>query len=165
MAVDNPPGVPSQALGLRRGTPADVDTVAGFNVTMARETEGVSLDPEVVRAGVAAVFADDSKGFYLLATRGDAVVGQLMVTYEWSDWRNGVIFWIQSVYVSPSSRRTGVYRALYDSVVTTAKGRADVAGVRLYVHHDNHPAQATYRSLGMHEGPYRLFEVDFVVTR
>ena len=136
-----------------------------MNAAMALETEGVELDPVRLKAGVQAVLDDPSKGFYLLAERDGQTVGQLMITTEWSDWRNGTFWWIQSVYVLAAHRRTGVYRALYDWVLERAEGRDDICGVRLYVHHDNAAATATYRNLGMMQSAYHLFEVDFVVHR
>lgn len=150
---------------IRPGVPTDGPTIAAFNVLMARESEGLILDPERVGRGVAGCLADPAKGFYLVAERAGAAVGQTMVTYEWSDWRAGTFFWIQSVYVRPEERRRGVFRALYEAVLAEARARGDVAGVRLYVHHDNARAQAVYASLGMAAAEYRMFEVDFVLAR
>ena len=170
---------------LRRARPDDAPIIAANNLAMARETEGVDLDPARLAEGVGAVLADPGKGFYLVAETGGRVVGQLMVTFEWSDWRNGTFWWIQSVYVVPEARRTGVYRALYRHLLDAARAeaaradaaraeaaRADAArrdggvcGVRLYVHEHNARARATYAALGMVEAPYRMFEVDFVLDR
>lgn len=143
---------------VRPAVPADVDTVAAFNVAMALETEGLSLDLDTVRRGVAAVVADPAKGSYRVATREGELVGQLMITTEWSDWRCGWWWWIQSVYVAPGARRAGVYRALHRSVLDDAERAGDVRGVRLYVEQDNVRAQRTYASLGMHRGRYLVFE-------
>lgn len=150
---------------LRRAVPSDAAAIAAHNRAMAADTEGVELDPGRLAAGVAAALADPSKGFYLLAERDGRVVGQLLVTSEWSDWRDGTFWWIQSVYVLPDARRQGVYRALYAHVLETARAAPDVCGVRLYVHHDNAAAAATYAALGMARAPYEVFEVDFVIAR
>lgn len=150
---------------IRRATLQDAAQIAEHNRAMARETEGIDLDPERVGPGVRAVFAEPQRGFYLIAERGGAPVGQLMVTYEWSDWRNGVFYWIQSVYVRPEARRTGVYRALYAHLEAEARERDDVCGIRLYVHHENHRAMQTYAALGMDAATYQIFEVDFVIAR
>jgi ribosomal protein S18 acetylase RimI-like enzyme len=150
--------MPPAEILVRPATPADVDTLAAFNVALAAESEGLSLDLPTVRRGVAAVLADPGKGRYRVATRGGAVVGQLMLTTEWSDWRCGWWWWIQSVYVAAEARRGGVYRALYRSVLDDAERAGDVQGVRLYVEHENHPAQRTYEALGMKRGKYLVYE-------
>jgi ribosomal protein S18 acetylase RimI-like enzyme len=147
-------------LAIRDATEADLATVVAFNQRMAEETEGRRLRDDRIGAGVAAVLGDPSKGFYLIAERGGHVVGQLMVTYEWSDWRNGTFFWIQSVYVPPEARRTGVYRALYDAVNARAAARGDVCGVRLYVERDNDIARKTYEALGMRHAVYDMYETE-----
>jgi ribosomal protein S18 acetylase RimI-like enzyme len=145
-------------LQVRPAAPSDVDTLAAFNVAMALETEALSLDLDTVRRGGAAVLADPAKGSYRVATRDGAVVGQLMLTKEWSDWRCGWWWWIQSVYVAPDARRGGVYRALYQSVIADAERAGDVRGVRLYVEQENARAQRTYEALGMTRGRYLIFE-------
>src|SRR5262245_39076988 len=117
---------------------------------MALETEGRELDAERVHAGVSAVFADPGRGTYYLALRGEEPLGALLITHEWSDWRNGVFWWIQSVYVVPSSRRQGVFRELYRSVLERARSSPDVCGLRLYVDQENRSAQQVYLDLGMH---------------
>lgn len=137
---------------------ADLDTVAAFNVALARETESLALDLATVRRGVAAVFADPAKGSYRVATQDGAVVGQLMLTKEWSDWRCGWWWWIQSVYVSAEARRGGVYRALHQSVLDDAARAGDVRGVRLYVEQENARAQRTYEAMGMARGKYLIYE-------
>jgi ribosomal protein S18 acetylase RimI-like enzyme len=142
---------------VRSATAADIDVIVQFNTAMALETEAKTLDPTVLGAGVAAVFAEPRRGFYLLAEQAGQVAGCLMITYEWSDWRNGDWWWLQSVYVLPEHRRNGVFRALYAEVERLASARADVVGVRLYVERDNVHAQRTYRSLGMHEEAYRMY--------
>lgn len=147
---------------IRHATPADVEVIAASNRAIALETEGKALDGPTVHRGVAALLADPSKGFYLLAERAGAVVGQLMVTTEWSDWRCGTFWWIQSVYVAPAARRSGVYRALYERLLAMAREDSGVCGVRLYVDRANASAQATYAALGMDRAHYELYEVDFV---
>ena len=143
---------------IRSATPADIETIASFNEAMATETEGKTLDPATIRAGVRGLFARPDLGFYIVAEDGGRIVGQLMITYEWSDWRDGVFWWIQSVYVRPETRGKGVYRALHAHVRTMAKAAGGVCGFRLYVEKENAAAQETYRRLGMHETPYVLFE-------
>jgi ribosomal protein S18 acetylase RimI-like enzyme len=143
---------------IRPATPADAETIASFNEAMALETEGRSLDPSTIRAGVRGLLTRPDLGFYLLAEEGGAAVGQLMITFEWSDWRNGVFWWIQSVFVKPEVRGRGVYRALHERVREMAVEAGGVCGFRLYVEKENAVAQATYRRLGMHETRYVLFE-------
>lgn len=145
------------ALRVREAGMADINVLVEFNAAMALETERKTLDPRTLSAGVAAVLAEPRRGFYLVAEAERDVVGCLMITYEWSDWRNGDWWWFQSVYVRPDYRRKGVFRVLYDEVERLAKARPDVVGVRLYVERDNQRAQQTYSSLGMREEHYRLF--------
>ena len=143
---------------VRRSTSADAETIVRFNMAMAVETEGIALKREVIAAGVRAMFDDPSKGFYLVAEVAGSPAGQLMVTMEWSDWRDGFFWWIQSVYVRPEFRGKGVYRALHQRVRQMAKEAGGVCGFRLYVEKENTTAQATYRRLGMHETRYLMFE-------
>jgi len=143
---------------MRIGIPADRDVLAGFNRAMAQETENRALEPAVVEKGVAFLLENPIYGFYLLCESGPEVLGTAMVTTEWSDWRDGFFWWIQSVYVKPDSRRKGVYRALYDEVRRLARTRSDVLGFRLYVEKDNHIARTVYTTLGMEETSYRLYE-------
>ncbi len=151
-------------ISIRRGTTSDAETIAGGNAAMALETEGLTLDRPRLLEGVRAVLRDASKGFYLVAEIDGRAVGQMMITYEWSDWRNGVFWWIQSVYVEPGHRRAGVYTSLHRYVVEEAQ-RRDVCGIRLYVEQENRIAQGVYRSLGMTKTVYDMFEVDFVIKR
>ena len=151
----------SSSIAVGRATTEDVAAIAQFNIAMAAETEDLALDPQTVHAGVAAVVSDDRRGFYLVARSDGKAVGSLMITYEWSDWRNGNLWWIQSVYVVPSARKQGIFRLLYDNVITLAKQSGDAAGVRLYVEKDNRGAQEVYRKLGMAETAYRVFEIIF----
>jgi ribosomal protein S18 acetylase RimI-like enzyme len=143
---------------IRRATPADVPVIVEFNRRLAEETENKALDAEVLTRGVKATFADPHKGPYFVAEEGGRVVGQLQITFEWSDWRNGWMWWIQGVYVSAGARRRGVFRALYDHVYQAARADPEVIALRLYVERDNAAAQQTYESLGMSRTGYLLFE-------
>lgn len=136
----------------------DRELLVGFATAMARETEAKDLDPSVLGPGVAALLADPQKGRVFVLEEDGAAVATLMLTVEWSDWRNGWFWWIQSVYVTPASRGRGHYRRLHEHVRALAAARPDVYGLRLYVERDNVGAQATYRALGMHETNYLLFE-------
>ena len=145
------------AIHVRAAQAADLASLAAFNAAMAIETENKTLDPQTLRAGVARILAEPARGFYLVAEIDGVIAGCLMVTYEWSDWRNGDWWWLQSVYVAPQYRRCGVFRALYAQVECRATGHADVVGIRLYVERDNTRAQHTYASLGMREDHYRIY--------
>jgi GNAT superfamily N-acetyltransferase len=147
---------------LRDATRSDIPFLVECNAAMALETEHKTLDREVLARGVAAVFDDPRRGFYLVAERHGAPVGCLLITYEWSDWRNGDWWWFQSVYVVPAARRDGVFRALYAEVERRARATPDVIGLRLYVERENARAQRTYASLGMEEEAYRMFARGFV---
>jgi GNAT superfamily N-acetyltransferase len=141
---------------VRLACAADIDALVEFNAAMAQETEAKTLDPAALRAGVAAVLAESRRGFYLIAECAGKTAGCLMITYEWSDWRNGDWWWLQSVYVRPEHRRGGVFRALYAEVERRAAATGAV-GLRLYVERDNRRAQQTYAALGMGEESYRLY--------
>lgn len=146
------------SITIRRATVEDAETIAGFNEAMAAETEGKTLDADTVRAGVRAVFEQDRGAFYLVAERDDEVVGSLMITTEWSDWRNADIWWIQSVYVRPEARRSGVYSALHKAVRRQAEEASDVCGLRLYVDTENTGAQQAYLAMGMSRPSYEMYE-------
>ena len=156
--ADRPTGI-----NVRAATPADIDTIVAFNSAMAWETEGIGLDVDRLRRGVTVVLDDPDRGCYFLAEIAGSVVGQLMITYEWSDWRNGCFWWIQSVYVHPDHRRRGVYRALDAHVRAEAMRDGSVCGLRLYVDRDNHVAQSVYANLDMQHSHYDLYEIDFVL--
>ena len=143
---------------VRQATAADAPVLVEFNRAMALETEGKELLPEVIGAGVRALLANPAAGFYVVAESEGRVVGALLITKEWSDWRNGTFWWIQSVYVRPELRRQGVYKSLYRHVQSMAANDPGVCGFRLYVERENTRAQATYLSLGMKETHYRVFE-------
>jgi GNAT superfamily N-acetyltransferase len=146
------------AFAVRRAVSSDAPTVVEFNRLIAVESEGKTLDLAVLRAGVAAALADPHKAMYFMAEESGTVVGQLSITTEWSDWRNGWIWWIQSVYVVANARRRGVFRALYTYVYEQASRDPQVIGLRLYVERDNHPAQQTYLSMGMEWTKYLVLE-------
>jgi ribosomal protein S18 acetylase RimI-like enzyme len=142
---------------IRLATPADAGALIEFNAAMALETEGKELLPDVIGAGVRSLLGNPAAGFYLLAEQ-DSAVGSLMITKEWSDWRNGTFWWIQSVYVRPEFRRKGVYKSLYRHVQELASKDPAVCGFRLYVERENERAQATYSALGMKQTHYLVFE-------
>ena len=143
---------------VRRATSADRATLAEYNHAMAWETEHKALDAATLVSGVAAVFDDLAKGFYLVAEVDSRVVGQLLITTEWSDWRDGWFWWIQSVYVRPDERKQGVFRSLFAEAERLARNAGDVVGLRLYVERENVNAQRTYESLGMNDAGYLVFE-------
>jgi GNAT superfamily N-acetyltransferase len=143
---------------IRRATRADRRLLVEYNQAMAWETEHKQLDEQVLATGVAAVFDDAAKGFYLAADIAGEMVGQLMITTEWSDWRNGWFWWIQSVYVHPDARKKGVFRSLFADAERLARAAGDVVGLRLYVERANANAQKTYESLGMYDAGYFVFE-------
>jgi ribosomal protein S18 acetylase RimI-like enzyme len=145
-------------LRVRPAQAEDHATIVDYNLRLARESEGLALDPAVVSAGVRAVLADAAKGAYFVAEVGGRVVGQVMVTVEWSDWRNGPIWWLQSVYVETAHRDRGVFRALYEEVVAAAR-RIGARALRLYVEEGNQGAQEVYRRLGMRRSGYLVFEL------
>jgi GNAT superfamily N-acetyltransferase len=146
------------SIHLRPAIQSDASFIADYNRQMAWETEHKELDLETVTKGVLAVFDDPKKGFYLVADNGEKVIGQLMVTLEWSDWRNGWFWWIQSVYVHPDSRKQGIFRQLFESVIELAKAEGNVVGVRLYVEEENHRAQQVYQRLQMSDTGYLVYE-------
>ena len=148
-------------LTVRDARPEDAAVIAAYNSAMAEETEGRSLDPDIVGPGVANVLADSRRGRYWVAESDGVVVGQIMVTYEWSDWRNGNLWWIQSVYVRPDWRRKGVFSALYQHVESLAVADPDAIGLRLYVEENNARAQHTYEALGMVKPRYLVMQALF----
>lgn len=143
---------------IRTAVPADADFIIESNCAMALETEQKELSREVVSRGVRTLFDRPELGFYLVAVMDEQPVASLMITTEWSDWRNGLFWWVQSVYVEPDFRRQGIYRQMYRYVQTLAEEQGGVCGFRLYVERENRHAQQTYQSLGMSECDYRLYE-------
>lgn len=151
----------NDAILIRLAEPSDALAIIDFNQRMAQETEEKTLPTEIISAGVSAVFADAQcqKGFYVVAeTDMKEVVGCLLVTFEWSDWRNGWFWWIQSVYIRQEFRGQGIYKRLYEWVKAEAKQRGGICGFRLYVEKENTVAQVVYRNLGMEETGYKMFE-------
>lgn len=142
----------------RYATAAESGRIADFNRAMAMETEGLALDEKTVLAGVVALMGHPDRGFYLVAESAGTIAGCLLITYEWSDWRNKMFWWIQSVYVKPEHRGHGVYSALNEKIKELAAQAGNVCGFRLYVHKGNARAQEVYRSLGMEETAYLIYE-------
>ncbi|MEZ4264849.1 MAG: GNAT family N-acetyltransferase [Myxococcota bacterium] len=151
------------AFTVRRGEPADAHALADHNVRMAAETEGRDLDAARTLSGVSRALADPIRGVYYVAEHDGAVIGQLMVTREWSDWRDGWFWWVQSVYVRAEHRGQGVYRALWEHIVAAARAEGDVCGIRLYVERENVEALAVYHRLAMVDAGYVMMEVDWVL--
>jgi len=143
---------------IRKATIEDWQAIAEFQIAMALETENVKLDPPTVEKGVNAVFSDPSRGIYFVAEDEGMVVGSLLVTFEWSDWRNGNIWWIQSVYVKPEFRRNGVFKKLFGHIKQIVLRDEAIRGIRLYAEKSNSIAHKTYRNLGMNSEHYALFE-------
>ena len=142
----------------RQAVPADAPVIVEFQLAMARETEDLALDLATCTRGVAAVFADEAKGRYFVAELDGQVVASLLITYEWSDWRNGVVWWIQSVYVRPAARGQRVYAGLYEHVKQFVAADPHIRGIRLYVDKRNARAQTVYTRLGMDGEHYQVFE-------
>ena len=150
-----------KSFNIRKGQPNDYQQIAFFQKQMALETEEQELDDKSLYDGVRSVFErtrDFHKGFYLIAESDSSVIGSLLITREWSDWRDAWFWWIQSVYVLPEWRRNGVYKRLHEKVREIAKIENDICGIRLYVEKTNKIAQAVYRQVGMSESNYILYE-------
>ena len=145
-------------LRIRIASPNDAAALISFNQAMALETEGKLLDAEKITSGVEAVFGDEKKGFYVVAELNEAIAGGLMVTYEWSDWRNKWFWWIQSVYILPEGRGQKLYSRMYDFVKQQAAEAGNVCGFRLYVETENVHAQKVYEALGMTSSHYLMYE-------
>ena len=145
-------------MNIRLAEESDTTALVEFNQAMALETEGKILDSQILQSGVESVFHDEKKGFYVVAEDGGQIVGGLMITFEWSDWRDGWFWWIQSVYILPIFRGRGIYRLLYDFVKESAREKEDVCGFRLYVEKENTSAQKVYEKLGMETSHYLMYE-------
>lgn len=143
---------------VRRADRVDIPTIVDFQIKMAFETESFDLNKDSIEKGVLAVFDDPSKGFYIVSVKQQEVVASLMLTPEWSDWRNGYFLWIQSLYVTPSHRGSGIFRKMYDFVKKVIADTAYFRGIRLYVDFDNTLAQDVYSKVGMKESHYKMFE-------
>lgn len=143
---------------IRKAKPGDLNQILDFQVSMARETEGIELDTDTVKKGVTAVLEDSGKGQYYVAENDNQVVGSLLTTFEWSDWRNGTVLWIQSVYVIPGFRRKGVYSMLYGHIKNLVLNDSSLKGIRLYADKNNEGAHKAYLKLGMTPDHYLTFE-------
>jgi len=148
-------------LSIREGRSTDAAVIADFNAALALETEHKQLDRTRLEPGVRALLSDPWKGRYYIAELDGRVVGQAMVTYEWSDWRDGMFWWLQSVFVDVAYRKQGVFRALYRHIEAAARNDSTACGLRLYVEDNNLRAKQTYHALGMQRGGYEVLEVDF----
>lgn len=146
---------------IRLGTIRDLPDVVAANAALAAESEGRELSRALLEPGVRAALADPARGQYYVAEIDGAFAGQTLITREWSDWRNGWFWWIQSVYVMPAYRRLGVFRALHNHIREAARAAGDVCGLRLYVEQENTRARSTYATLGMKATGYLLFEEDW----
>jgi GNAT superfamily N-acetyltransferase len=146
---------------IRPATVKDAETLERFNVSMAWETETKILETDRIKPGIEKIFTDPDAGFYSVVEIDNRVVAALMITTEWSDWRNGFFWWIQSVYVEPEYRGQGIFTSLYAYIKDMAKNEKEVCGLRLYVEKENERAQRTYLKAGMHETVYRLYEEEF----
>lgn len=146
----------------RLAVPSDAEVIADFNIAMALETEDKQLPADVVRRGVQGLFDKSDYGFYVVAQVDDEIVGSLMITYEWSDWRSGVFWWIQSVYVAAPWRQKGVFRQMYEFLKDKASQQSDICGFRLYVEKSNSAAKSTYEKIGLNEIYYRVYEEAFL---
>jgi GNAT superfamily N-acetyltransferase len=146
---------------IRDATLADLEFIAGANAALASESEGQALDQGLLVPGIRAVLDDPALGRYYLAERDSRPVGQLMTTFEWSDWRNGLFLWIQSVYVLPEQRGSGVFRSLFRHLESLAQADSRICGIRLYVDRANAPAQEVYSRLGLHRTNYLVMESVF----
>ena len=157
-------------LTVRLATLEDLETLTEFSATMAWETERRSLDRTRLRLGIRSIIQQSDRGLYFVAglrqdTQADTVlVGQLLITYEWSDWRNAQFWWIQSVFVHPSWRRKGVYRSMHRTIIDMARARPDVCGIRLYVEAGNRVAKHVYEQVGLCPSTYEVYESDFILS-
>ena len=152
------------SVAIRLARPTDLEFLVEGNARMATETQGRELDRELLAEGVAAVFGDATKGRYYIADDGEAPIGLLLVTFEWSDWRAGWFWWLTSVYIVPSARGRGVFTSLYRHVLAEARGDLEVCGIRLYVDERNQAACAVYGRCGLQDGGFRVFEQDFTLS-
>ena len=148
-------------MNIRIARDKDAPAIVGFNIAMALETEDKQLCAETVTKGVYRLMQSKDEGFYVVAENADTVIASLMITKEWSDWRDGVFWWVQSVYVLPSERKKGVFRKLYEYVRSQALTDGDICGLRLYVEKDNTAAQKVYDNLGMEQTNYKMYEEVF----
>lgn len=144
---------------IRKATFHDIHVLVDFQQRLAFESEGVRLDAATLKKGMRALFEDPTKGFYNVAEDGNDVVGCHMITYEWSDWRNGMVWWLQSVYVKQSHRQKGVFRKMYENLSSVVKNDPGIIGLRLYVDKTNERAQQVYAAMGMNGDHYTVYEL------
>jgi|YNPBryunderm2012_1023409.scaffolds.fasta_scaffold33530_2 GNAT superfamily N-acetyltransferase len=149
---------------IRRATAADAIMIADLNRALAWESEARELDPDIVVRGVRALLADPSRGFYTVADQDGLVIGQALITREWSDWRNGWFWWLQSVYVRSEFRKAGVFRRLFEHLQAEARANPEVIGFRLYVEHRNSVARQVYHALGFHSEGYEILGLSLTVS-
>ncbi len=145
-------------ISIRIAKPEDAPALVEFNQAMALETEGKHLNSQILTSGVESIFEDEKKGFYVVAESENKIIGGLMITFEWSDWRDKWFWWIQSVYILPEGRGRKIYSRLYDFVKEKARESGDVCGFRLYVEHENTHAQKVYEKVGMEKSHYLMYE-------
>ncbi len=145
-------------INVRKANQKDAVSIVKMNKALALETESITLDDQVISLGVAHCLKDSAKGSYFLAEYEGAVIGQLMFTFEWSDWRNGWIWWLQSVYVDPDFRGKGAFKSLFHHVEMLALAQLDVVAIRLYVEMHNLPAKEVYQKVGMQHSGYEVFQ-------
>jgi len=143
---------------VKEASPEDKEMIIGFQIDMAWETEKVKLDENTIRLGVQNVFKNPNLGRYYVAKANNLIVASLLITYEWSDWRNSIVLWIQSVYVIPKYRKRGVFRKMYENIKQQVERDNEITGIRLYMVHNNRNADHVYEKLGMDGNRYRLFE-------
>ena len=147
-------------MNIRKALNKDIDVIARYNYNLAYETENKILDMNILTRGVEAIIKDENKGIYHVCEINGEVVGQIMYTYEWSDWRNGTFLWIQSAYVNKEFRGMGVFKALYKFIRDIADNDNNICGIRLYVEKENTIAKKTYKNIGMKECNYYIYEYD-----
>ncbi len=145
-------------INIRCSNSNDIKTIVDFQLKMAKETENMDLNLDILNKGVSALYNDSSKGIYYVAESDHKIIASLMTTYEWSDWRNGMVLWIQSVYVLPEYRGKGVYKRMYEFLQNKVKQDPELLGLRLYVEKDNFNAQQVYKKTGMDGEHYKMFE-------
>ncbi|MBA4055827.1 MAG: GNAT family N-acetyltransferase [Marivirga sp.] len=143
---------------IQKAAPEHIDTLIEFQQRLAFESEGVNLHPDTLRSGMNAMFTDPSKGSYYIAQEDGLIVGCHSVTFEWSDWRNGMVWWLQSVYVRESHRKKGIFKMMYDNLINTIQHNPELIGLRLYVDKSNERAMKVYESMGMDGSHYTVYE-------
>lgn len=150
---------------IRKAELPDAEIIADFNLRLAKETENLVLDADRLLSGVTALLRDPLKGVYYVAEIEGQLAGQVMITYEWSDWRNSNLWWLQSVYVKQAFRGRGVFRALFRHVERLAREQGGIEAIRLYMHQNNHTARRSYEALGMTQTGYIVFELGFSMPK